>query len=109
MARSGGPRFVKQTVTSLTVGVTAPFVVERYALYSRYRVPLNWLRDAPLVVKNVAAVPSGPTKLNGPAAALLPATWNWSAVPAGVVAFQDNVCQAGANPGAGLLSMSAET
>jgi len=47
---------------------------------------LNWLRLAPLVVKNVPAVPSGPTKLNGPVALLLAATWNLTAVPAGVVA-----------------------
>ena len=29
-----------------------------------------------MVVKNVPAVPSGPTKVNGPVLALLPATWN---------------------------------
>ena len=35
------------------------------------------------MVKNVLAVPSGPTKLNGPAALLLAATWNFTAVPVG--------------------------
>ena len=36
---------------------------------------MNWASEAPLVVKNVPAVPSGPTKLYGPAKLLLAATW----------------------------------
>ena len=52
---------------------------------------MNWLRLAPLVVKNVPAVPSGPTKLNGPYCEVLPATWNWTLVPAGCVAVNDSV------------------
>src|SRR6476661_6076128 len=55
--RSAGLTTEKQVVTSLTAGVAVMLVVERYALYLRYRLPLNWPRDAPLVVKNVAAVP----------------------------------------------------
>ena len=39
-------------------------------------MPLNWERDAPLTVKNVPAVPSGPTKVKGPATLLLPAASN---------------------------------
>ena len=50
-------------------------------------MPLNWESEAPLVVKNVDAVPSGPTKLKGPEALMLPATWNFTVVLAGVVAF----------------------
>ena len=46
-----------------------------------------------LVVKKVAAVPSGPIKLNGPAGLLLPAIWNRSVVFAGTVAFHDSVFQ----------------
>ena len=34
------------------------------------------IRTGGMVVKNVAAVPSGPTKLNGPLTLLEPATWN---------------------------------
>jgi hypothetical protein len=46
------------------------------------------------VVKNVAAVPSGPTKLNGPYCELLAAIWNLIEVFAGVDAVQLNVVQA---------------
>ena len=56
---------------------------------------MNWLSEEPLVVKNVAAVPSGPTKLNGPVGELLAATWNWSVVFAGTVAVQESVVQIG--------------
>ena len=60
------PTSLKQTVTLESVGVTDELLVERNALYRRYRKPLNWLRLAPDVVKKVLAVPSGPTKSNGP-------------------------------------------
>ena len=46
-------------------------------------------------MKNVAAVPSGPTKLNGPYWLLLAATWNLTAVPAGVVAVNESVVHVG--------------
>ena len=72
-------------------------------------MPLNWLSDAPLVVKNVAAVPSGPTKLKGPEAELLAATWKRSVVLAGVEAVQESVDQSAVNPVGGLASLSAET
>ena len=61
------------------------------------------------MVKNVAAVPSGPTKLKGPEAELLAATWNWSVVLAGVEAVQESVVQSVVKPAAGLLSLSDET
>ena len=70
---------------------------------------MNWLRLAPLVVKNVAAVPSGPTKLNGPLALLLAAIWNLTAVPAGVLAEYVNVVQFGVRSPAGFASFSDET
>ena len=70
---------------------------------------MNWLRLAPLVVKKVPEVPSGPTKVNGPLALLLPATWNLTAVPAGVLALYENVVQVGVRPGAGFASFSDET
>ena len=54
-------------------------------------MPLNCDSDAPLVVKNVPAVPSGPTKVNGPAALLLAATWNLTVVFAGVDAVHERV------------------
>src|ERR1051326_3713095 len=98
----------KQTVTSLSVGVAAVFVEVREAWYSRYRLPLNCAIEAPEVVKNVAAVPSGPTKLNGPLALLDAATWNLTPVLAGVVAVHDSVDHAGALFTAGLASLSDE-
>ena len=61
------------------------------------------------MVKNVAAVPSGPTKLNGPLTLLLPATWNFRDVFAGVAPFQDNVDQIGVWPVAGLASFTLDT
>ena len=70
---------------------------------------MNWLKLAPLVVKNVAAVPSGPTKLNGPALLLLPATWNLTSVPAGVVSVNESVVHVGVRPAAGFASFSDET
>ena len=60
-------------------------------------------------MKNVAAVPSGPTKLKGPIAELLAATWNRSVVLAGVAAFQESVVQIGVKPTGGLLSLRDET
>ena len=50
---------------------------------------MNWLSEAPLVVKKVAAVESGPTKLNGPLTELLTATWNLMAVFAGGCSIED--------------------
>ena len=70
---------------------------------------MNWLRLAPLDVKKVPAVPSGPTKLNGPALVLLPAIWNLTLVPAGCVAVNDSVVQVGLPPAAGFASFSDET
>jgi hypothetical protein len=55
-------------------------------------------------MKKVPAVPSGPTKLNGPLGLFEPASWNCRAVFAGVVAFQENVDQIDVRPPAGLLS-----
>ena len=69
---------------------------------------MNWLRLAPLEVKKVADVPSGPTKENGPAALLLAATWNLTAVPVGVVAAYVSVVQVGVRPAAGFASFSDE-
>ena len=106
--RSGGGTSSKQTVTSFSVGVIVLSVVAKNARYCRYRKPLNWLSEAPLVVKNVAAVLSGPTKLKGPVGELLAATWNWSVVLAGTEAVQESVVQSGVNVGAGLLSLSDE-
>jgi hypothetical protein len=100
---------VKQTVTSFKVGVTLLSVVLRYALYLRYRKPLNWLSDALLVVKYVALVVSGPTKLNGPFESLLPAAWNITVVPLGVLAVHDSVVQFGVLPTVGFASFSEET
>ena len=97
-------------VTSLRVGVFAVFVVARKALYFRYLRPWNWLRDVPDVVKNVAAVPLGPTNVNGPPALLLPATWNCRDVPDGKEALvQDKVVQFAMVPATGLASFTAET
>ena len=73
------------------------------------RLDAAWLREAPLVVKNVAGVPSGPTKLNGPKTELLAAAWNRSVVLAGVVAVQESVDQIVVNPTGGLLSLIEET
>ena len=61
-----------------------------------------------MVVKKVAAVLSGPTKLKGPLTLLLPAAWNLRVVLAGTVAFHDSVVQLAVNPVAGLASFSAE-
>jgi len=100
---------LKQTVTSFSVGVTVLSVVLRKAWYLKKRKPLNWASEAPLVVKNVPAVPSGPTKLNGPFALVLPATWNFKPVPAGVFAVQESVVQCAELPGFGFASFSDET
>jgi len=70
---------------------------------------LNWDREAPLVVKEVEAVPSGPTKLKGPLGLLLPATWKLTAVFAGVVAFHDKDVQLVTNSGAGFPSFTEDT
>src|SRR6185295_7261897 len=77
--------------------------------YFRYRLPSNWSRLAPLVVKNVPAVVSGPTKLNGPVAELLAATWNWTVVLVGVTAVQERVVQSARYPTCGLASFSDDT
>ena len=65
------------------LGVAAVLVVVRRALYRKYRLPLKAVMFAGDVVKKVAAVPSGPTKLKGPNWLLLAATWNRSVVFAG--------------------------
>src|SRR5205823_14922490 len=78
------------------------------AWYFRKRLPLNWASEPPLL-KNVEAVPSGPTKLNGPETLLLAAIWNWTEVPAGVSAFHDSMLQPAVEPSAGLASFSEET
>ena len=62
-------------------------------------MPLNCASDAPLV-KNVPAVPFGPTKVNGPLALLLAAAWNCSVVPEGTSAFHEIVLQFGVRPAA---------
>ncbi len=67
------------------------------------------MSDTGDVVKNVAAVPSGPTKLKGPLTELEPAAWKRSVVFAGVVPFQERVDQIGVRPAAGLLSFGEET
>ena len=54
--------------------------------------------EAPLLLKKVEAVPSGPTKLKGPFGSLLPAAWNLTVVFAGVVAVQESVVQLGDDP-----------
>ena len=74
----------------------------------RNRNPLNWESDAPLVVKNVEAVPSGPTKLNGPFTLLLAAAWNLTAVFAGTLAVQDKVVHSAEKPLAGFASLTDE-
>ena len=79
----------------------------KIASYLTKRLPLNCASDAPLV-KYVAAVPSGPTKLKGPAALLLAATCNLSVVLAGTVAFQEIVPHVGVMPDAGLASLADE-
>ena len=104
----GATPLLKQTDTSFSVGVTLLFVVLRYALYLRKRKPLNWLSDAPLMVKNVAVVPSGPTKLNGPLTLLLPAAWNLSVVFAGTLPVQDNVVHVAEKLAAGFASFRDE-
>src|SRR5262245_33828252 len=96
---------LKQTVTSCSVGVTAPFDVVSAARYSRYRWPLNCASELPLV-KKVAAVPSGPTKLNGPLALSPAAAWNLTFVPAGVVAIHDSAPQFTIVPAGGLASFT---
>ena len=61
------------------------------------------------MLKKVAAVPSGRTKLNGPVESLLAAPWNESDVFTGsVVGFQESVFQTDANPGAGFASLAED-
>ena len=67
---------------------------------------MNWLSDAPLVVKTELPVPSGPTKLNGPDALLLPAAWNPTDVVFGPDAVHDNVPHAGVLPATGFESFT---
>jgi hypothetical protein len=99
---------LKQTLTLESDGVTEPLFVDRKASYLTYRIPSNWLRLAPLVVKNVFAVPSGPTKLNGPYWLLLAATWNFTLVPAGCDAVKESVVQCAVLPGFGFASFRDE-
>ena len=61
------------------------------------------------MVKKVAGVLSGPTKLKAPSALLWPATWNLTVVPAGVEAFQEIVVHVGVLPPIGLASFAVET
>lgn len=60
-------------------------------------------------MKNVAAVPSGPTKLQGPVGELLAAIWNLTEVFAGVVAFHEKLPQMGLMPPDGSASFTEET
>ncbi len=71
---------------------------------------MNCTSEAPLVVKNVAAVPSGPTKVKGPDAELLAAIWKLTDVETGVVALQVRVVHVMAPPGTTApLSFTDET
>src|SRR6185295_17475659 len=71
--------------------------------------PLNCEIEAPLTVKNVAAVPSGPTKLNGPVELLLPAAWNRKVVFAGKATLvQESVVHSAEKPAAGFASLRDE-
>ena len=54
-------------------------------------------------------MPSGPTKMNGPEAELLAATWNLTLVPAGVTGVKLNVVHVAELPAAGFASLSDET
>ena len=54
------------------------------------------------------AVPSGPTKLKGPAGLLLAAAWNLTVVLAGTVAVHDIVVQCVDKPAAGFASFAEE-
>ncbi len=54
-------------------------------------------------------MPSGPTKVNGPLTLFEPASWNFTEVFAGTVAFHENVDQIGVRPGAGFESFGEET
>src|SRR4029434_1657683 len=85
-------------------------VVVKKALYFRNRLPFTrLLMFDGLVVKKVAAVPSGPIKLNTPAGSLLPAIWNFRVVFAGTVAFHDSEVQRANRGGVGLESFAPET
>src|SRR5258705_2366873 len=64
---------------------------------------------AGLVVRKVAAVPSGSIKLNGSPGLLLPAIWNRSVVFAGTVAVHDSVFQRPTEGGVGLESFAPDT
>ena len=75
-------------------------VVLRKAVYLRKRlllkgVPVTVVKSAGLVVKKVAEVPSGPTKLNGPPELVLAAAWNFRVVFVGVAPVHDRVVQFG--------------
>ena len=70
---------------------------------------MNCASDAPLVVKNVDPVPSGPTKLNGPPDELLAAAWNLTDVEAGMTDVQESVLHDGVAPVTGALSFTLET
>jgi hypothetical protein len=70
---------------------------------------VNCASDAPLDVKKVPLVLSGPTKLNGPFGSLLAAAWNRSVVFAEVEAVHERVVQVAMLPTAGFASFSEET
>ena len=72
-------------------------------------MPSNCESDAPLVVKNVEAVPSGPTKENGPVEELLAATWNLTDVDAGCTDVNESVLHDVVAPLTGALSLTLET
>ena len=65
--------FLSRGKNAVSTSIFAVLLVLSRASYLRYLNPLNCEIDAPLVVKNVDAVPSGPTKLNGPFTLLLAA------------------------------------
>src|SRR6185312_6225604 len=65
--------------------------------------------SAPLAVKNVSGVPSGPTNVSGPVLELLAATWDLTAVPAGAVASNESVVHVGVAPAGGSASFTEDT
>jgi hypothetical protein len=90
---------LKQTVTSFKVSVVVLSVVLNAVL----QMPaIDLASDAPLMVKNVAAVRQT-TKLKG-VKAVARCTLNFMAVFAGVIAFHDSVVQWGTKPAGGFAS-----
>jgi len=80
---------------------------DRNVRYLRNRLPLNCASDAPVVVKYVAPVPSGPTNVNGPLDELLAAAWKRTCVLAGTASVKLSVVQ-DVVPVPGLLSLTDE-